>query len=157
MAKSKSKNTIISSREKQKLLPRFSLFFFDRPRFTAALFLFIFLFGVVSYTTLLKREGFPSISFPVASINGTYIGDAKTVDEKVALPISKAALEQAGVSAVQSQAFDNFFNVFVQYEEDVNAQNAAAELEKTLEQQQLIPPQAKLQLARPILALPVSS
>ena len=99
--KTKRSNEILS----QKL----SLFFFDRPRFTAALFLFIFLFGVLSYTTLLKREGFPSISFPVASINGTYIGDAKTVDEKVALPISKAALEQDGVSTVQSQAFDGTF------------------------------------------------
>jgi multidrug efflux pump subunit AcrB len=132
-----------------RLLPKFSLFFFDRPRFTAALFLLIFLFGVLSYTTLLKREGFPSISFPVASINGTYIGDAKTVDEKVALPISKAALEQDAVSTVQSQAFDNFFNVFVQYNEGVDAQAAASELEKKLEDQQLIPSQAQVSVSAP--------
>lgn len=128
--KTKSVGSTKFTKKDARILPKFSLFFFDRPRFTAALFLFIFLFGIVSYTTLLKREGFPSISFPVASINGTYIGDAKSVDEKVALPISKAALEQDGVSAVQSQAFDNFFNVFVQYEESVNAQVAATELEK---------------------------
>lgn len=147
--KNKSSSTTRFTKNDARLLPKFSLFFFDRPRFTAALFLFIFLFGIVSYTTLLKREGFPSISFPVASINGTYIGDAKTVDEKVALPISKAALEQDGVSSVQSQAFDNFFNVFVQYDEGVNAQIAAVELEKKLEDQQLIPPQAQVTVSAP--------
>lgn len=148
----KKKRASAQSESKQgeaRLLPKFSLFFFDRPRFTAALFLFIFLFGIVSYTTLLKREGFPSISFPVASINGTYIGDAKAVDEKVAMPISKAALEQEGVSTVQSQAFDNFFNVFVQYDEGVDAQVAASELEKKLENQQLIPSQAQVSVSAP--------
>ncbi|MCU0667653.1 MAG: efflux RND transporter permease subunit [Patescibacteria group bacterium] len=145
----KVKKSNKSDNEKLKLLPRFSLFFFDRPRFTAILFLFIFLFGVASYTTLLKREGFPSISFPVASIIGTYIGDARTVDQKVALPISKAALEQEGASTVQSQAFDNFFNVFVQYQESVNAQEAAKELEQKLKQDKIIPPQAQVKVSAP--------
>lgn len=132
-----------------RFLPKLSLFFFDRPRFTAVLFLAIFVFGLLSYTTLLKREGFPSISFPVASISGTYIGDAKSVDENVALPISKAALEQDGVSTVQSQAFDNFFNVFIQYEESVNAQEAAKELEQKLQDQKVIPPQAQVNISAP--------
>lgn len=132
-----------------KLLPKFSLFFFDRPRFTAALLLFIFAFGVLSYTTLLKREGFPSIDFPVASINGTYIGDAEKVDTSVAKPISDAAMKQQGVATVQSQAFDNFFNVFVRYEESVNAQEAAAQLESTLKTENIIPEQAQVTVSAP--------
>lgn len=150
-AKTSSKPTtkVIFTQRDARLLPKFSLFFFDRPRFTALLFLVILLFGILSYTTLLKREGFPSISFPVASINGTYIGKAQEVDELVAKPISDAALNQEGVKTVSSQAFDNFFNVFVQYEEDVDAQAAASELEATLKDQNIIPPQAQVTVSAP--------
>ena len=48
-----------STKGEARLLPKFSLFFFDRPRLTALLFVVIFAFGLLSYTTLLKREGFP--------------------------------------------------------------------------------------------------
>lgn len=147
-SKNRSTKTKFTKRD-AKLLPKFSLFFFDRPRFTAVLFLSILLFGILSYTTLMKREGFPSISFPVASINGTYIGDAESVDEKVALPIAKAAMQQDGVATVQSQAFDNFFNVFVQYDEDVDAQAAAKELEATLREDKIIPEQAQVTVSAP--------
>jgi multidrug efflux pump subunit AcrB len=140
---------VTTIKQDDKLLPKLSLFFFDRPRFTAIVFLFIFLFGILSYTTLLKREGFPSISFPIASINGTYIGDAKTVDEKVSLPIAKTALQQEGVSSVQSQTFDNFFNVFIQYDEGINAQQSATELEQKLEEQKVIPTQAQVSINAP--------
>jgi multidrug efflux pump subunit AcrB len=148
-SKQVSSEKVKFTKKDAKILPKFSLFFFDRPKFTALLMLLIFAFGVLSYTTFLKREGFPSINFPVASINGTYIGNAETVDNKVAKPIAETAMKQAGVSSVQSQSFDNFFNVFIQYEESVNAQEAAKQLESELQKNNVLPEQAQVTVSAP--------
>jgi multidrug efflux pump subunit AcrB len=147
--KQSSAEKVKFTKKDAKLLPKFSLFFFDRPKFTALLMLLILAFGVISYTTLLKREGFPSINFPVASINGTYIGNAETVDSKVAKPIAETAMKQNGVASVQSQSFDNFFNVFIQYEETVNAQEAAKQLESELQKNNVLPEQATVTVSAP--------
>lgn len=66
------------SKLKQTKLPRFArvgLFFYDRPKFSALLWLAIFVFGIVSYTTLLKREGFPPVSIPYSMVSGGYIAN----------------------------------------------------------------------------------
>ena len=119
---------------KDRLLPKITLWFFNRGRFTALLFLVIFLFGILSYTTLLKREGFPSVNFPIASIAGVYaVDNPDTVDQEVAKPITDAVLDQDGVSTVMSNSYGSFFNVIVQYDEDVNAQAAISDLKERLE------------------------
>ncbi|MEQ1666727.1 MAG: hypothetical protein ABL927_15290, partial [Bdellovibrionales bacterium] len=73
-----------------KRLQKLSLFFFNRPRRTAILCLAVVLFGVVSYTTLLKKEGFPAISTPFALSQGTYlVNDPAKVDTEAAKPLSE--------------------------------------------------------------------
>ena len=47
----------MSAAQSLRPLQRFALFFFSRPRLTAFLALIIAGFGVLSYSTLLKREG----------------------------------------------------------------------------------------------------
>jgi multidrug efflux pump subunit AcrB len=72
-----------------KPLQRLSLFFFDRPRTTALIWLIITVFGALSYTTLLQREGFPSVNSPFAVTQGTYlVNDPVKVDKEVAKPLS---------------------------------------------------------------------
>ena len=133
-----------------KLLPKFTLFFFNRPRLTAILWLAVFLFGIASYTTLLKREGFPAINFPIASVSGTYIAnDPAKVDSQIVKPISEIATNQEGVKTVQGQSFGNFFTIFVQYDEKVNAKEATAKLEDAIKQQANLPAQADLSFAVP--------
>ena len=57
----------------------------------------VVLFGVASYTTLLKREGFPSIETPVAVGQGTYlVNNSAKVDRDVAKPLSEFLLDQDG-------------------------------------------------------------
>ncbi len=135
---------------KFKPLQRFALFFFDRPRFTAIVALGVFLFGLLSYTTLLTREGFPSINIPVAVVNGTYIvNDAEKVDAEVAKPISDLALEQDGVQTVQAQSGANFFSVAVQYTEQTDAQAAAKQLEQQVKDKANLPETALVQFNVP--------
>lgn len=147
----KPKTTVRVTKSEAKLLPKLSLFFFDRPRFTAILMLAVFLFGAASYTTLLKREGFPSISIPVASINGTYfVNDPAKVDADVTKPITEVALKQEGAQTVSSQSFGNFFNIFVQYKEGTDAQAEANKLEEAIKSQNILPANAGVVFTVPV-------
>ena len=132
------------------ILPKFSLFFFDRPRLTAILFFAIFAFGLLSYTTLLKREGFPSIAIPVASVSGAYfVNDPAKVDSDIVQPISEATLSIEGVKTVQAQSFNNFFNMFIQFEEGVDPKTATASLETTINDKNILPEQAVVNYSVP--------
>ena len=125
---------------KDRLLPRLTLALFGRSWLTLGIWVVLIIFGALCYTTLLKREGFPSINVPVAVINGTYIGaDAKKVDAEAARHISDIALKQDKVKTVQSHSSDNFFSVSVQYEEGVDTPKATKELEARVKQSGHLP------------------
>lgn len=151
MANKSTETTKVKYTKKDaKLLPRLTLFFFDRPRLTAIIWLAIFLFGVASYTFLLKREGFPSINIPVASITGTYIvNDPVKVDAQVTSVISNAALKQPGVSSVSASSYANFFTVFITYKEGTDAQTSANDLKSILASANSLPPQASINYSVP--------
>jgi multidrug efflux pump subunit AcrB len=134
------KPTTHTIKPKDRLLPRLSLAFFDRPKLTFVIWLVLVVFGATSYLALLKHEGFPSVNIPLAIVNGTYFaGDPAQVDAKLAKPISDLALKQPGVSTVQTQSTGNFYNVVIQYKDSVNAHQAAKDLEKQVHAQVDIP------------------
>ncbi len=133
-----------------KMLPRLTLAFFNRPRLTALLWIAITIFGVVSYTTLLKREGFPSIAIPIVIVNGTYgVNDAAKVDQSIAGPVSAIALKQDGAKSVRTSSGSNFFTVTVQYEEDTNANSAKDALEKAVKSEGKLPEGATVNYGAP--------
>ncbi len=145
-ASKKSKAAVPQDR----LLPKLTMAFFGRPKRTAFIWLIIVAFGVASYTTLLRREGFPSINIPLAIVNGTYIvNDASKVDHDLAHPISELALKQDGVSSVQAQSSGNFFSMFVQYKEGVDGKEAVKKLEQAVKQDHNIPATAGLHYDAP--------
>lgn len=128
-------------------LQRLSLYFFNRPKRTALIWLIVALFGVLSYTTLLKREGFPTINTPYAIAQGTYfVNDPSKVDAEVAKPLSDFLLQQDGVKKVQSQSQANFFNIIISYDENVDSAEKSKELQKEIESQNLIPKQANVKV-----------
>ncbi len=140
VTKSVKKQTPKAKVPKDKLLSKLTVFFFDRPLLTAFLWIALTLFGALSYTTLLRREGFPSVNFPIAFVQGVYfVNDPAKVDSEVAAPISEIALDQDGVASVQSQSTATFFNVQVSFEEGVDARAAAAELENKVAESGRLP------------------
>lgn len=142
-AKARTKQKASTTTEKKTLFQKISLYFFRRPRKTALIWLIVTVFGAVSYGTLLKREGFPSIETPFALMRGTYlVNDPAKVDNDVAKPASEYILKQSGVKAVQTQSFDNFYVAQVSYEESVNAEAKSAEIQKGLEEKNILPDQA---------------
>ena len=131
------------SSKKQTKFQRISLFFFNRPRLTLVLWLLVFAFGILSYTTLLKREGFPSVQLPLSFVNTTYlVNDANEVDQNVSLPISELILKQNKVKTVQSVSAGNFSTVIVQFEDGVNAKVSTDSIKSKVEQELNLPSEA---------------
>jgi multidrug efflux pump subunit AcrB len=141
--KRKSKTSTVSTSNKLSRFQRLSLFFFLRPRKTAIIWLVVALFGALSFTTLLRREGFPAIETPFAITKGTYlVNDPAKVDSDAAKPLSEFLLKQNGVKTVQTQSFDNFFVATVAYNDNINAETRSAELQKDMDQQHVLPEHA---------------
>jgi multidrug efflux pump subunit AcrB len=129
--------------QKKTRFQKVSLFFFARPRKTAIVWLLITILGAASYTTLLKREGFPSIQTPFAISQGAYlVNDSKKVDNDVSRPLSEFMLKQSGVKTVQTQSFDNFYVATIAYKDGVNADTRSAEIQKEITDQNILPEQA---------------
>lgn len=129
---------------------KISLFFFSRPKLTFGIWLIVFVFGIVSYTTLLKREGFPSVNLPFSLVTTTYlVNDAERVDRDVSKPISDEILKQEKIKSVQAVSAGNFSTVIVQFEEDVNAQSATDKIQTAVDQNLNLPEQAKSEFEVP--------
>ncbi len=133
-----------------KFLPRVAMVLFGRPKTVLFIWFAILVFGAASYTTFLRREGFPSINIPIAVVTATYVGsDASKIDAEVAKPISEIAMKQEGVSTVQSQSNSNFASITVQYEERVNGQEATKKLEDAVKRSGLVPGDVSLKYSVP--------
>lgn len=150
MKRGVNKNTNLVDPHEPKLLPRLSLFFFDKYRFAAILWVAITVFGILSYTTFMKREGFPSINIPYSIITGTYIvNDPLKVDTQVAKPLSNEILKNESVKSVSTTSRANFFSVVVQYKDGTDAQAATRQLEEDIKSTVTIPPQATTNFVAP--------
>lgn len=110
------------------------MFFFKRSGTAALIWLVVAVFGIASYTTLLKREGFPSVNIPLVIVTGSYaVDDAQQVDNALAKTVSDAALKQEGATKVTTQSNANFFTATVQYEENVDGNQAKKQLQEDIE------------------------
>ncbi len=131
--------------EKLTRLQRFSLFFFDHLKTSLALWMAIVIFGVLSYTVFLQREGFPSINLPFSTVTGAYfVNDQQKVDSDIAEPASAAIAKLPEVKTVTSSADNNFVVMQIEYREGTDAKAASATVQSTVEALQL-PEAAKLQ------------
>lgn len=144
----KKKQADIQPRDR--LLPKLTMFFFHRSGTAALIWLVIAVFGIASYTTLLKREGFPSVNIPLVIVNGSYaVDDAQQVDGALAKTVSDIALKQKGANTVITQSEANFFNATIQYDETVSGNTAKNQLMKDIEASGKLPENVKLEYNAP--------
>ncbi len=144
LASSNKSNNVQKS--KDRILPKLTTTFFNRPMLTAILWLVLTVFGALSYTSLLKREGFPNVNISLAIVGGTYfVNDPSKVDENVAKPIADLALKQSATKSVQSSSADNFFTVSITYKDGTDAKQAAKELESSIKSADAIPKNVNIQ------------
>ncbi|MDB5164995.1 MAG: hypothetical protein JWL89_621 [Candidatus Saccharibacteria bacterium] len=133
-----------------RLLPRLSLALFSHPRRVAIVWLCLTIFGIASYTTFMKREGFPSITIPYTVVSGAYlVHDPAKVDADVVKPIDDIALKDSRVKSIQSHAQGTFYDVVVQYKDGTDANKAGAELKQKIAAANVVPPQASVKVETP--------
>lgn len=135
-----------------KLLPRMSLAIFDRSRTAAIIWLCLTVFGIFSYTTFLKREGFPSINMPYTMVSGTYfVDDAAKVDREVAEPLSELIAKDPRVKHVQTLSQSSFYNVTIQYDEGTDAEQASRDINQRIKDANVLPKGADAKAEAPKL------
>jgi multidrug efflux pump subunit AcrB len=135
-----------------RLLPKFSLFLFDRSRTIALLWLCLTIFGVLCYTTLMKREGFPSVSIPYSVIGGAYlVDDPQKVDSEVVKPLSDLVLREGGddVKSVQSHAQGTSYDLSIQYQEGTDVNAVSKRIEQKIKDTKTLPQQATMKTIIP--------
>ena len=113
----------------------------------AKLVLFVYLvailLGAFTYTSFIKRDGFPSISIPLFVANVVYfVDDVEKVDADVSLPYGQFLSEQPEVEEVTVRTNDNFATFEVALDSGVDA-SAFSERMRTI-QEGLLPDNAQL-------------
>jgi multidrug efflux pump subunit AcrB len=142
LKKSKKVTTSVKQVRDDNLLVKMTSFFFQKWRLTMLLWVFILGFGATTYTTLIKREGFPPIQFPLSLVQGTYfVDDIVKVDEDVAQPLYELLIDVEGVTEVQTVAGGNFFTAVVSFEDGTDPTVGSSNVEQALSDTDALPEQ----------------
>jgi multidrug efflux pump subunit AcrB len=138
------RNVVSGLGARDRRLTKLSLFFFRRPKLTALVWLGLLAFGILSYTTLLGRQGFPPVQAPLSIVTGGYlVDDAQKVDEQIDKPISEIALKQADVKSVTAAANANTFNILIEYKDGTEPKAASQKLQDAVVASGRLPKAAK--------------
>lgn len=100
------------------IITKISEFFIKRSRLSILLILALLTLGFYTYSSVLKREGFPVINIPIILVNTPYFsGDASKTEEKITFPIYEALSELEGIKEVQTTSSDKLSSLVITLEE----------------------------------------
>lgn len=103
-----------------------STFFYKHLLFSAAFWISLVVFGVLSYTTFMQRQGFPAIEVPISVVRTTYfVNDKAAVDSQVTKPLVDAIAETESLKSTDATSTDNASIIVVEFEDDVTSQKGA--------------------------------
>lgn len=129
------------------LVTKFTSWFTRRWRVSILLFIGILVFGYASYSTLLKREGFPPIAVPIVVVNGLYqANDTDLVVKDLTVPLEAALKDVDEVKSIKSTSNPNFASVVVELEDGTDVDVAQDDLRAAIDRSNDIPVDAKLDL-----------
>jgi multidrug efflux pump subunit AcrB len=110
---------------KSTIWQKFGLFFYDKKPATVFLWITAVFLGVMSYTSWMRRDGFPSVNIPygivqVISLENT----AKQVDEQFVSPIVTELKKDTSVKDVASIANDQGASIQVSFKDGTDVQSS---------------------------------
>jgi multidrug efflux pump subunit AcrB len=109
-------------------------------RVSLILFVAIVAFGYLSYTTLLTREGFPAVQFPIGFVQTNYfVEDAEQVNEEVTRPLEVAISDIEEVTSISSTTTGNFSTIVVEFEADLTSEEGMDLVREKVEQSVSLP------------------
>ncbi len=134
------------STDKVGAIARLSLQSVYKFRITLLMLFLIIIVGLVSYTTLLPRKGFPELAFPTVILQTQYPGGSvEDVDKNVTEPMEKALENVEGIESVASKTFPGFSSIIVSFETDIDVEVGVEDIknvfEKSLRLEQGVEPQ----------------
>ncbi len=127
-------------------LQRFGLFFFNHVKTTASLWVALVIFGVLSYSVFMQRQGFPNISVPISVASGTYfVNDKDQVDREVVAPLDALITSRSSVKNVTSNAGANFFSVVIEHKDGADTKAEVEALKKAVQEDSRFPKSAVIE------------
>ncbi len=125
------------------MLRRVVQFFAANTFITLPLWVLLIGFGILAYTTLLPREGFPSVEIPISVASGGYfVDDQDRVDEEVAQPIAEALGQRSEIESVTTNSRDNSFVVIAEFDDAFTSRDGQEILQSEIDGIDL-PPEAQ--------------
>lgn len=113
----------MSLQSKLTIWQKIGMFFYSKRVFTGFIWLAIIFVGVMSYTTWMRREGFPSIDVPYGIVQVVSFGDsAEQLDEKFVLPVLEQLALDTSVKHVSSSASDQGAAIIVSFNDGTDVQ-----------------------------------
>ena len=111
---------------KDSLIARFSMAFVKKSRITFLLFITIIGLGTLSYTTFLKREGFPPVEIPFTIVQTPYfVDDVQKVDKDITRPIEQSISDIKEIKQITSNTLDNFSIIFAEFTPETTSEQGA--------------------------------
>ncbi|MGH1492211.1 MAG: efflux RND transporter permease subunit [Acidimicrobiales bacterium] len=115
------------------MLRRIVQFFAANTFITLPLWILLMGFGALAYTTLLPREGFPSVEIPIGiAAGGYFVDDKEQVDLDVGQPVIEALQDRPEVLSVTVNSRENSFVVIAELDEQYTSQYGADLLDEEM-------------------------
>ncbi len=116
------------------MLRRIVQFFAAKTYITLPIWIAALAAGAIAYTSLLPRDGFPSVEVPIAIASGGYfVDDQELIDRDVAQPISETLLARDEIVSVTTNSRDNSFVAIVSLGEAVTSSEGAELIRSEIE------------------------
>jgi multidrug efflux pump subunit AcrB len=94
--------------------------------------LIICLAGIMTYNSL-PKENFPEVVFPQIYVSTIYPGAPEDIENLISKQIEKQVKSIAGVKKITSNSFQNFSNVIIEFETDVEVKEAKREVQEAVD------------------------
>ena len=118
---------------KQHIWQKLGMYFYRKRTFTMLLWVAAVVFGLVSYTTLMRKEGFPGIDVPIGVVQVlSFDGTAEHVDEAYTKPIIEAVNKDTKVKDISSTSSDQGASIQIQYKDGADVQKSLDSIKASL-------------------------
>jgi multidrug efflux pump subunit AcrB len=116
-------------KEKLNIWQKIGLLFFDKRLLTISTWALAVIFGLVSYTSLMRKEGFPSVNVPLGVVRVVSFADnAEVLDKSFTKPIVDSARLDTLTKEVISTTTDQGASIRIAYKDDTDVQKALDDL-----------------------------
>ncbi|MCY4010654.1 MAG: efflux RND transporter permease subunit [Candidatus Saccharibacteria bacterium] len=141
----KSQKTAVQSAKNDKLdnwFIKLSSFFFKDIIMSMTLWIAIIITSILVYNNFIGREGFPTVNFPITTINGAYFSDdTEVLDKDIVQPLTAQIQTLESIDSIDSYASNNFFTLVLQFDSETSADIETSKIQNLISSQNNLLPE----------------